>query len=118
MIPKTFYNSLGGLGQIGCTLEPEPATKSVGGSHLPLCIKGQLHNKTKTLFKPRIPKKPGETVHLGVLIRAIGSFNYLYDFNTSIFIASLHISKDARTWIDTNIDEIQRRVHETCNSRS
>jgi len=112
LLMALVYSKLSELGKIGITEKYVP-TSEVSGPHLPLCITGTLQAKTKTLFKPRIPQKPGKTVYKGVMIREVKGFYYLYDFDTSIFIASMHaLSHDPREWIDKNEARIKQRLEE------
>lgn len=105
------YSKLSATSKIGLK-EPFAACPiSYHGPSLPIFLAGNWTTKTKTLFKPKIPKVPGKSIYENVLIRSIKGFNYLYDFDTSIFIVSLHASKDPKVWIDKNLDEIKRRLN-------
>jgi len=103
------------LGSIG--IEPEVIeVKLPDGPSLPICIKGSLQSKTKTMFKAKITKN-SKNIYKGVFIRSIGYFNYMYDVETTIFIASIVKPKSPHKWIDKNEQRIKERINECITTR-
>jgi len=107
---KAVYYNLLTVGKIGISCDVETEINRYGLT-LPICISGKLENKTRTLFKPKIPKS-GKTIYKQVYIRSVKSFNYLYDIDTSIFLCSLLKDKEPKVWIDKNESEIKRKLNE------
>ncbi len=103
------YDKLDDKSKIGITRDASIVEVPTGAS-LPIFLAGSYETKTKTYFKPKIPKS-GKSFHRGIYMRSNKGFIYLYDRVTSLFIASLHDQIDPIEWINKNHDEITRRVN-------
>ena len=103
------YDKLDNKSRIGITRDAT-VEKIPQGASLPIFLTGSFETKTKTFFKPKIPKS-GKSFYRGIYMRPNKGFAYLYDKETTVFIASLHSQINPKEWIDKNYDEIIRRVN-------
>ena len=69
--------------------------------------KSQLLGKSCLLeLKPtKIPKK-SKKIYKDVFVRKKGNFHHLYQLD-GLYIASVHIDRDAHDWIDRNEEKIR-----------
>ena len=103
-----YYNSLSSKSKIGLSTRIEKI-RVKDGPCLPIFIAGSYATKTKTPFKPKIPKS-GNSFYKGIYKRSNKGFTYLYDRETSIYIIALHDQIVVDEWIDTNYDLIRSRL--------
>ena len=107
---QAAYCKLSDKSKIGLTYTFAPESIPAGPS-LPICIKGSLATKTRSYFKPKIPKT-GDNLYKSFYIRKSCGFAYIYDIGTTIFVASHPSIDEARNWIDKN----ERKIHDRINS--
>ncbi len=102
------YSQLSSTSRIGLSTRIEKKQVD-NGPCLPIFITGSYETKTKTPFKPKIPKS-GNSFYKGIYKRPNKGFTYLYDRETSIYIIALHDQIVVDEWIDTNYDLIRSRL--------
>ena len=103
------FNKLSPNSRVGITpTTAKPPVKP--GPHLPIFLKGSYETKTKTPFKPKIPKS-GKNLYEGFYIRTMMGFDYIYDIESTIFVASIQ-HMDSREWIDQNQKTIKRKLND------
>ena len=105
---KISYNQISTNGRIGL---PTPVVdeSTTDGPNLPIFLAGSFETKTKTYFKPKIPKS-GKSLYRNIYMRSNKGFTYLYDIESTIYIIALHDQIDVKKWIDNNYEQIIRRV--------
>ena len=107
MTATEFYK-LSAKSRIGLSTRVDE-TQVDNGQCLPIFIAGSYATKTKTPFKPKIPKS-GKSFYKDIYKRSVKGFIYLYDRETSIYIIALHDQIVVNDWIDTNYKLIRSRL--------